>query len=181
MYIPTLWVSIQKHLQASRLMSPKKKDFFSRHGLGPTKCASQIKAGRYRGPPYPEPALPQKFPSTALSQALCNKARQAWAHKTFEEAQDIYEQATADSPQNPDFLFEKSQLLWSQSRRPEAIATLHRALAIQPNQARAFVSLTILTRVTCDLNLTYHFWEKAKSCQPPPLARTVEIVVDDIR
>ena len=181
MHISTVWYSLQKYFQAPRLMSPKKKDFFSRHGLGPTKLASQIKPGRYRGPSYPEPALPQKFYSTRPSQDLCNQARQAWARKNLEEAQDIYEQATAANPQNPDYLFEKSQLLWSQSRYSEAIDTLHRGLAIQPNQARALVSLAILAHVTCDSNLTNYSWGRALACQPPPLPRIVEIVVDDLR
>jgi tetratricopeptide (TPR) repeat protein len=159
----------------------KKKEFFSRHGLGPTKLPSQIKPGRYRGPSYPEPALPQKFFSTTLSQDLCNKARQAWAHKNFQEAQNSYEQATASSPQNPDFLFEKDQLLWTQSRWSEAIATLHRALAIQPNQARALVSLTRLAYEDCDHELTHSSWGAALACQPPPPAYIVAVVVDNLR
>jgi tetratricopeptide (TPR) repeat protein len=125
---------------------PANGELFNISGYGPRKPADALVAAPYKGPMYPapsydkySPAKPQPY-ATKTAMSWCNRARQAWSEKNLTVAEEAYESALRLCPDNPDFLFEEAQLLWSQQRLQEARDRLKRALDIEPRFVSARAS-----------------------------------------
>lgn len=88
----------------------------------------------------------------------------------YGEAERLYDKASRMSPANPDFFFEKAQLLWSESKYGEAEDALREALRVHPSQYRALVSLTLLEVGQGHTNNALTLLPQINACNPvPPL------------
>lgn len=120
--------------------------------------ATDLRARPYRGPLYPAPLNHvSKFRLEPVSH-LCNAARQQWSAANFEKAEETYNEAIAQCPENPDFYFEQGQLLWSEGRLCEAKRLFEEALKLKPDFVAAHTSRFRICVAQHDNNAIFGGW-----------------------